>query len=268
MRMRAGLSLPPAFTLSPESRCALVSLAGERCPGSLDVHGHHASTCSFQGMFTGRHDKIRDVLLREIRKCGVLAWKEQWCPELFDERERRHARLDLVVFNGGQVSYLDVTCSHPFSGVGKPREEGRVANTALAKHDRYRTVVAGVRVTSAKLVPVAMSSYGAVGKEARAFFASLAHAGGTDAEPGVSSGQRLVALCSFLAVMYSASNAMAAFLSPDHGPRARRAQQVMDASPSSELLHEAPRPVTLVSTQNSDAEVRMSASQASLGKPE
>jgi len=131
--------------------------------------------------------------------------------------------MDLVVEFCGQVFYLDVTVVHCMSGKGTVNEAGRLEAAEKKKHERYRTVVNGVRVTPARLVPVALSSLGAVGREARAFFAMLgSHGGMQEEEQGPPSAQSLVGLCSFLAAMYSARNALMAFVSPDNGPAGRR----------------------------------------------
>ena len=221
-RLRAGLKPAPAFCMAPESRCALHNAAGVRCPNSLDELGHHALCCSSGGGWCARHDHIRELLASALRRYGAVVHTERWTHELFDERKRRHARMDLVVFVGGACYYLDVTCTHPFSSKGVPRPAGRVAKAAEEKFDRYRTVVNGVRVTSAHLVPICLSSYGAVGVQARAFFSMLGRCSedreGARAAEVTSS---LTSLCSFLAVMHSAQNCMAAFTSPAHGPGRR-----------------------------------------------
>ena len=129
--------------------------------------------------------------------------------------------MDLVVFARGQTFYLDVTCGHYVSGNGKVNVNGLVANSASKKHERYRTVVNGIRVTPAKLVPVALSSLGAVGREARGFFSFLGLSASQDEleDDGVPCDSRgLVRLCSLLSVLYSAESALAAYVSPANGP--------------------------------------------------
>ena len=159
-----------------------------------------------------------------------LVHTERYCLELYDSARKRHARMDLVVFFGGQVYYLDVTCTHPFSGNGTCRVDGQVAKAAEKKHARYKTVVNGVRVTTASFVPVALSSYGAVGREARAFFGMLGRDSGESLDgERRATGRSLTALCAYLAVMYSAENVIAAFLSPSNVQR-RGPAPVADAS--------------------------------------
>ena len=130
----------------------------------------------------------------------------------------------LVVYIGGQTFYLDVRCGHCKSGNGQVNREGTMAQVALRKHERYRTVVGGVRVTCAKLVPIALSSLGGVGKEARGFFGMLrVNTAEEDGEGfGLRGSRRLVSLCSFLSAMYNAENAMCAYVSPECGPVGRR----------------------------------------------
>ena len=109
-----------------------------------------------------------------------------------------------------------------FSAKGVPRPDGRVANAALKKHARYVTVRDGARTTAARLVPVALSTYGAVGSEARAFFGALRlNAGATGEDFAPHNPNSLIGLCSFLAVMHSAHNALAAHTSFTNGPRGR-----------------------------------------------
>ena len=97
----------------------------------------------------------------------------------------------------------------------------------LRKHERYKTIVGGLRVTQAKLIPISLSSLGGVGKEARGFFAMLGIHSVEEEEDdfALRGARRLVSLCSFLSAMYSAENAMAAYISPECGPagRVRRA---------------------------------------------
>ena len=69
----------------------------------------------------------------------------------------------------------------------------------------------GVPVTSARLVPIALSSLGGVGSEARAFFNMIAR-GSLELEDGAGRGcAALVGLCSFSATMQAAANCMNAF---------------------------------------------------------
>ena len=119
-------------------------------------------------------------------------------------------------------SHLPVV--HCLSGSGQVNESGQLKHAEKEKHRRYRTVVNGVRVTPARLVPIALSSLGAVGGEARAFFSLLGSNACLQDEDGEGPlrCRGLVELCSFLAVMFSARNAMAAYISPDNGPAGRR----------------------------------------------
>ena len=229
MRLRAGLPLPPAFTEQPLAACALLKHDGGRCSAPLDIFGNHPLTCPCEGQFCSRHDLIVQFLARALKRFDCHVKTEQWCYELYDRDKKRHARMDLVVHFKGQVFYLDVTVVHCMSGKGVVNEGGRLASAEKKKHERYRTVVNGVRVTPARFVPIALSSLGAVGQEAQAFFSMLGSAARSDDGGEPPSSQSLVGLCSFLAAMFSARNAMTSFVSPDHGPagchrgRARRA---------------------------------------------
>ena len=165
-----------------------------------------------------RHDYVVRVLGRTLRQMGCVVKFEQWCPELFDHAKGRHARMDLVVFVPwlGRTFYLDVSVTHCVSGSGKRRgqvnEGGRMASAQCKKHDRYRTIIDGVPVTNAKLVSVALSSLGGVGEEARNFFKTVSRASQeVEDDTGCRGSHALVALCSFSAAMYSATNAMLAF---------------------------------------------------------
>ena len=156
---------------------------------------------------------------------------ERWCYDLYDSDRQRHARMDMVVFVAGMVFYLDVACSHPFSAKGAVRSDGKVANATLKKHARYVTVRDGVRTTAARLVPIALSTYGAVGSEARAFFGALRlNAGSTGEDFDLHGSNSLIGLCSYLAVMHSAHNALAAHTSFANGPRGRGSTHAVGAS--------------------------------------
>ena len=226
LRLRGGLEIPPAFCGIAEFTCSLWNAEqGRRCGKVLDLHGQHALTCPCEGQLVSRHDRIVRLLARALKRFGCLVRTERWCHELFDREKNTHARMDLVVFARGQTFYLDVTCGHCVSGKGTVNVSGLVARSASNKHDRYRTVVDGVRVTPAKLVPVALSSFGAVGREARGFFSFLGLSAALDEledDAGPCDSRGLVRLCSFLAVLYSAESALAAYVSPANGPSGRR----------------------------------------------
>ena len=234
-RLRSGLPVAPAFCTVSESRCALFTRDGKRCNKQLDDKGHHALCCSCGGGFTVRHDHIREVLASALRRFGCVVHTERWTHELYDEQKKKHARMDLVVYVGGRCFYLDVTCVHPFSERGVPRADGKVVQAQLEKHKRYRTVVAGVRVTQATLVPIALSSFGKVGPEASDFFSLVArcYVGRENLESEwTDPAGYLAALCSYLAVMHSAQTRIHAHTSPDHGPH-RRPRPKVAAAPSS-----------------------------------
>ena len=100
---------------------------------------------------------------------GCLVKLEQWCPELYDHAKKRHARMDLVVYVPwvGRTFYLDVSVTHCVAGKGRVNEGGKMRSAEARKHDRYRTIIDGVPVTAARLVPIALSSLGGVGQQAR-----------------------------------------------------------------------------------------------------
>ena len=147
-----------------------------------------------------------------MRKAGCVVHDERWVHELAlvtPAGRLREARLDLVVHVGGRCFYLDVRCFHPLSGTGRVPSggQGTCASTERRKHTRYDATH-----TSAELVPVAASSLGSVGQQARDFFSlverSAARSGRRVADP-------LAAVVSLLAVTYSAANVIQAYLPPD-----------------------------------------------------
>ena len=217
MRLRVGLAVIPACAEQYVLTCSFCKQDGSRCGKPLDPGGNHALCCGCEGNFISRHDYVVRILARALKQMGCIVKTEQWCPELFDHVKKMHARMDLVVFVPwlGRTFYLDVSITHCVSGKGTINEGGKLINAQIGKHDRYRTVIDGVPVTSARLISIALSSLGGVGPEARSFF-SMVGRGSHEVEEGT--GQRgcaaLVGLCSFAATMQAAGNCMMAYAPP------------------------------------------------------
>ena len=146
--------------------------------------------------------------------------------EVSEDATVREARMDLVVDSPTASYLLDVTCYHPFTGGGRRRTRatgGTPEAQEEHKHDRYPVRRPGSRrrVTLARFVPVAVSSYGRPGPAALKLFEELeleareSRAG----YRGKSTGW-LAALVAEVAVHATARMAINAFSAPDGQERA------------------------------------------------
>ena len=90
----------------------------------------------------------------------------------------KQARLDLVVWDGAQLWWVDFTCFHPFVGsgqrLGQRAKKWSLESREGLKHAHYSLKHGGRRVVAnGQLVPVVANSYGAIGAEGRAFLSML-----------------------------------------------------------------------------------------------
>jgi len=111
---------------------------------------------------------------------GLSVRTEVWVEDLAESwhGQVREARMDIVVQTAGERYYLDVVCFHPFSRKGARRTHASGGSTLAqetAKRERYATCepMSGRRLTTARFVPVAVSTYGSVGDAARELFLAL-----------------------------------------------------------------------------------------------
>ena len=228
MRLRFGLKLPPALPLPAERRCAHTTRERARCNKPLDAYAHHAVACGAGGGFVARHNAIVNELAAELRRMGFRVRTEVWLDDLLElhNGRLREARMDLVVQSSTGTTYIDVTCYHPFTGGGRRRTRatgGTPEAQEEHKHDRYPVRRPGSRrrVTLARFVPVAVSSYGRPGPAALKLFEELeleareSRAG----YRGKSTGW-LAALVAEVAVHATARMAINAFSAPDGQERA------------------------------------------------
>ena len=86
--------------------------------------------------------------------------------------------MDLVVQSPGHCYYLDVTFFHPFTRQGARRTHAAGGTTSAQegrKRERYstRAPLDGSRRSTARFVPVALTTYGMVGDAARDLFLAL-----------------------------------------------------------------------------------------------
>ena len=86
--------------------------------------------------------------------------------------------MDIVLEAPGGVVYVDVTCYHPFTRAGSRRTHatgGTPQAQENRKRDRYPVQEGGTRrrMTLARFVPVAVTTYGRVGPAAIALFREL-----------------------------------------------------------------------------------------------
>ena len=160
---------------------------------------------------------------------------EVWVDDLTEQLpsgRTREARMDLVVESRRGTDYLDVTCFHPFSSAGRRRTHAS-GGTPLAheelKRDRYpvRQPASRRRLTMARFVPVAVTTYGLVGPAAVALFAEYerdlsAAAGGA----AMRCRGRLAALVSEVAVFGAARMVLQGFSAPDGQEWAHRCGRV------------------------------------------
>jgi len=190
MRLRFGLSVLPALPESARSldRCHMVSQEGKRCEEGLDSFGHHACTCQKGSQQLHRHRLIVRALRYELTRRGLIVKEEQWVDELAQrvivdtpegpQVKLKEARLDLVVRDGLRLWWVDFSCFHPFKGDRQNAHRGvRTGHWSLqqregAKHATYRIRDKGGarKVANGRVVPLIANSYGAVGREALAFF--------------------------------------------------------------------------------------------------
>ena len=235
MRMRFGLNIGPALGGPAEANCGHVKAGGERCACSLDQFGHHAVACGRGGGFVARHDAIVRELARSLKAMGLRVRVEVWVDDLTEQLpsgRTREARMDLVVESSHGTDYLDVTCFHPFSSEGHRRTHAS-GGTPLAqeerKRDRYpvREPASRRRITMARFVPVAVTTYGLVGPAAVALFAEY-EAERRERAGGVAgrNGGRLAALVSEVAVFGAARMILQGFSAPDGQEWAHRCGRV------------------------------------------
>jgi len=166
---------------------------------------------------------------------GLRVRHEVWVDDLTEQQpsgRTREARMDLVVESSHGTDYLDVTCFHPFSSAGLRRTHAS-GGTPLAqeerKRDRYpvREPLTRRRMTMARFVPVAVTTYGLVGPAAVALFAEYERdereRRGAAARRN---GGRLAALVSEVAVYGAAHMVLRAFSAPDGQEWAHRCGRV------------------------------------------
>jgi hypothetical protein len=187
MRLRFGLAVPPGCHVAAEAHCAHVKRNGVRCAVALDATGHHAAACGAGGGFVRRHNGVVWALAAALRSMGLAVRTEVWVEDLAEvhEGQVREARMDIVIQTPGARYYLDVTVFHPFTRVGARRTHA-AGGTLLAQETRKRTryvtrePVSGRRLTTARFVPVAVSTFGKVGDAAQELFVALEQAARRD----------------------------------------------------------------------------------------
>ena len=168
------------------------------------------------------HDLTRDVICDTLKTCAsvVSAKPEQFVHELMQRKDAddgsvllKEARLDVDVRTVDKRYLLDVRLYHQ-----TPLRGGQQClSQEQTKFSRYKVHVNGRRVTSAVLVPVVVSSTGALGSSARRFFQTVG---------GRSGGRRLCELAQLLGVYAAAELQWRAYW-----PRiATKAPAVLDAA--------------------------------------
>ena len=238
IRLRFGLKLAPAISTAPEKICGHITVGGVRCPIPLDQFGHHAVACGKGGGFVARHDAIVQELATALRALGLRVRVEKWVDDLVEVRGEttREARMDLVVQSERGVEYIDVTCYHPFTSTGLRRTHAS-GGTPLAQEERkrgrypVRSSRGRRRLTMARFIPVAISTYGLVGPAAVKLFSEFERYACKRTE--VAShliGGRLAGLVSEVAVFGAARMALDAFSAPDGQEWAHRAGRIPTTS--------------------------------------
>ena len=166
---------------------------------------------------------------------GLRVRVEMWVDDLTEQQpsgRTREARMDIVVESAHGTDYLDVTCFHPFTSEGLCRTHAS-GGTPLAqeerKRDRYpvREPATRRRITMARFVPVAVTTYGLVGPAAVALFSEYEAdhrskgGGARDCRGG-----HLAALVAETAVFGAARMALQGFSAPDGQEWAHRCGRV------------------------------------------
>jgi len=157
--------------------------AGDRCQGVLDAQGLHAATCLVGGRRKRTHDAQRDLYADLLPGGGYAVQREQHVPGWDRWVQRANGRwvleraildLRLEAPPAAPVTYLDTVVTHPCAATylhGAAGEDGFAARLAEeGKHSRYPP---DPRVQG-RLVPLAVETYGRLGKEGLRFLRKAA----------------------------------------------------------------------------------------------
>ena len=149
--------------------CLNKSVAGVICNKPLDQKQHHCNGCRYGGGVDRRHAAVGRCLADVIQShSGVKVFIEQEVPALSRvvNGQTEHARMDLVFYLNGSVTYLDVSIVAPFSCSpslvsAASTKPGLMAKRAeKSKFDRY---------TQVNLVLFILETTGRPGPHARKF---------------------------------------------------------------------------------------------------
>ena len=157
--------------------------AGDRCQGVLDAQGLHAATCLVGGRRKRTHDAQRDLYADLLPGGGYAVQREQHVPgwDRWVQRgngrwvvERAILDLRLEAPPAAPVTYLDTVVTHPCAATylhGASGEDGFAAR--LAEEGKPSRYPPNPRVQG-RLVPLAVETYGRLGKEGLRFLRKAA----------------------------------------------------------------------------------------------
>ncbi len=164
-----GLGVPTAVAMPPCS-----------CGGGQPASPDHAMVCrQLAGVSTLRHDQWASAWRRVIRRAGCATSAEP----AYSGLQRQHGRGGaaglrrgdiLAVMPGGRIAVLDCVVTHP-AAASYVREAARTTGSAAAKaeHDKRREFRAHGENAGYDFVPLAVESFGRLGRAASRFLSEL-----------------------------------------------------------------------------------------------
>jgi len=178
----------------------------DKVPTILDAKGRHALVCAVGGSTIMRHNFVRDVLGVALRPLVSGVQWERYLPDIERADGGEKSRLDLVVRDPKHAAMLDIVVFHPLQAclrkvyAHRPHESKKFA--------RYVPTKDGRRQSALPLVPVVVSTFGALNETAGAYFADIertAQSRGKAFVPAVAGPRDLGQLVSLVAILESAS---------------------------------------------------------------
>lgn len=139
----------------PESPCS-----ADHCDKTLDSLGDHAMHCrDDHGFRGGRHDRLRDQILKEAQRAGLNPKKE--LPGLIPGTQARPADVFVEEWIDGRKVAFDVSVVSPTQDAIIDRAaEHPAAAIEMRKSEKIRRHAAGCRATGIYFRPIVVETFG------------------------------------------------------------------------------------------------------------
>jgi hypothetical protein len=149
-RYRVGIPIYPQGTKT----CQL-------CKGSCDGFGDHASYCSTGGGLIRRHDRIRDYLVSECRKCGFQVEVES--RNVFTYNSKKPGDLKILSIEAGEDLLVDVAVTSSFNNITEAAKTSGY-NADLKEKNKIKKYEEDMNdLTGIKFTPFVMETMGGRG---------------------------------------------------------------------------------------------------------